>query len=83
MGFWDVIMGVGKSASNAAAERIKKNHLDAWEKIKISPVERINDFYKQNNTSNCNRPSFRGLAISALYLRGENMSDYGVRIKML
>ena len=51
MGFWDAIMGFGKLASNAAAETMKKANFNVWDKIKSSPVERINDFYNQNNTS--------------------------------
>ncbi|MGS3886716.1 hypothetical protein ACEWJZ_27120, partial [Escherichia coli] len=65
MGFWDAIMGFGKLASNAAAETMKKVNFNVWDKIKSSPVERINDFYNQNNTSEYNRPAYRGLAIAA------------------
>ncbi|EKJ3319649.1 TPA: hypothetical protein QID87_005039, partial [Escherichia coli] len=54
MGFWDAIMGFGKLASNAAAETMKKANFNVWDKIKSSPVERINDFYNQNNTSEHN-----------------------------
>ncbi|MDE9780082.1 hypothetical protein RCO08_03075 [Escherichia coli] len=71
MGFWDTIMGLGKSASNAAAESVKKHNFNVWNKIKSSPIERINDFYNQNNTPEHNRPACRGLAIAALYSRGD------------
>ncbi|WP_260834491.1 hypothetical protein [Escherichia coli] len=71
MGLWDAIMGFGKLASNAAAETMKKANFNVWDKIKSSPVERINDFYNQNNTSEHNRPACRGLAIAALCFRGD------------
>lgn len=44
MGFWDVVTGLGKSASNVVSERMKANYWDMWNKIKSSPVDRINDF---------------------------------------
>ncbi|EEY4082435.1 hypothetical protein DFY14_21840 [Escherichia coli] len=71
MGFWDVVTGLGKSASNVVSERMKANYWDMWNKIKSSPVDRINDFYNQNNTNDCNRASYRGLAIAALHYRGD------------
>ncbi|ENH2641110.1 hypothetical protein ABVY98_001280 [Escherichia coli] len=83
MGFWDVVTGLGKSASNVVSERMKANYWDMWNKIKSSPVDRINDFYNQNNTNDCNRASYRGLAM-LLYITEVTgiVPAYGVRIGM-
>lgn len=41
MGFWDVVTGLGKSASNVVSERMKANYWDMWSKIKSSPVDKL------------------------------------------
>ncbi|WP_214294235.1 hypothetical protein, partial [Escherichia coli] len=66
-----VVTGLGKSASNVVSERMKANYWDMWNKIKSSPVDRINDFYNQNNTNDCNRASFCKLATASEHFRGD------------
>lgn len=34
MGFWDVVTGLGKSASNVVSERMKANY---WDMCRLAP----------------------------------------------
>lgn len=66
MGFWDAVVGAGKSAKNALEERAKQTYLERWDKLKSASEDRINDFYLQHNKADSNNAPARGLAIAAM-----------------
>lgn len=66
MGFFDFIVSAGRHIGESASNATRNAWLEKIEKMKVLPVERLVDFYNQNNTEEGSHTSSRAAAILAM-----------------